>query len=92
MCACCTCCRRNRRLGKEERIYKQGIEKLYTEIDLLEVVKQLRISRFMSSLFLSRNQRELVKFMKPYVLHSQSKKKATRSRRFDSDADFSIGL
>ena len=45
----------------------------------------------MSNLFLSRNQRELVKFMKPYVLHSQSKKKATRSRRFDSDADFLDG-
>ena len=45
----------------------------------------------MSSLFLSRNQRELVKFMKPYVLYSQSKKKATRSRRLDSDADLSIG-
>lgn len=27
--------------------------KLYTEIDLLEVVKQLRISRFMSSIFLT---------------------------------------
>ena len=69
-CRCCRCCRRNRKLGKEERIFKQGIKKLYTEIDLLEVVKQLRISRFMSSVFLSKNQRELVKFLKPYVLYA----------------------
>ena len=47
---------------KEERLFAEGISKLYTEIDLLEVVKQLRISRFMSSIFLTANQRELIKF------------------------------
>ena len=51
-----------------ERLYAEGCTKLYTEIDLLEVVKQLRISRFMSSIFLTANQRELVKFQKDYTL------------------------
>ena len=41
----------------------------------------------MSSVFLSGNQRELVKFMKPYVLYTQSKKKSNRK---DSDLNFSI--
>ena len=42
----------------------------------------------MSSVFLSGNQRELVKFMKPYVLYTQSKKKSNRLK--DSDSNFSI--
>lgn len=46
-----------------------GLSKLYTEIDLLEVVKQLRISRFLSSLYLGQSQRELVKFLKVYSLN-----------------------
>lgn len=41
---------------------------LYTEIDLLEIVKQLRISKFMSQVVLTRSQRELVKFLKQYTL------------------------
>ena len=90
VCRCCTCCRKNRKLSKEERIYKQGVKKLYTEIDLLEVVKQLRISRFMSSIMLSNNQRELVKFLKPYVLITQSKKRIGKNR-YDSEDDFSLG-
>lgn len=52
-CACwCQCCcpRKPRKVGKEERLFIGGLSKLYTEIDLLEVVKQLRISRFLSSL------------------------------------------
>ena len=36
-------------------MYRHGLKKLYMEIDLLEVVKQLRLSRFMSSMFLSKN-------------------------------------
>lgn len=52
---------------------------------MLEVVKQLRISRFMSSVFLSKNQRELVKFLKPYVLYAQKKKKGRRTVRLDSE-------
>ena len=41
---------------------------MYNEIDLLEIVKQLRISKFMSTFILNNNQRELVKFMKQYTL------------------------
>jgi hypothetical protein len=44
------------------------VRNLYTEIDLLEIVKQLRISKFMSQVVLTRSQRELVKFLKQYTL------------------------
>ena len=49
----------------------------------------MRISRFMSSVFLSKNQRELVKFLKPYVLYSHKKKKDRRTIRLDSETSIS---
>ena len=51
----CACCHTRRRKSREERIFKQGQRNLYTEIDLLEIVKQLRISKFMSQIVLNRN-------------------------------------
>ena len=66
--------------SKNERLYAEATKKLYTEIDLLEVVKQLRISRFMSSIFLTANQRELVKFQHHYALGLR-KKRAYSQRR-----------
>ena len=68
-CKSCLCPNARHSKTKNEKIYGTGIRKLYTEIDLLEVVKQLRISRFMSNLWLSKNQKELVKFMKIYTLN-----------------------
>ena len=64
-----------------ERLYAEGLTKLYTEIDLLEVVKQLRISRFMSSIFLTANQRELVKFQKDYTLGLKRRRNMFMSHR-----------
>lgn len=74
-CGCCClnkkriCCFERRKHSRSKdgknsrsRLYAEGLAKLYVEIDLLEVVKQLRISRFMSSIFLTANQRELIKF------------------------------
>lgn len=46
----------------------QATRNLYAEIDLLHMIKQLRISKFLSSIHLTSNQRELVKFMKQYTL------------------------
>ena len=67
---CCCCQRRAKSTAakKNQRLYTEGLSKLYMEIDLLEVVKQLRISRFMSSVFLTANQRELIKFQQFYTL------------------------
>ena len=58
---------------KDDKLHKEGLAKLYSEIDLLEVVKQLRLTRFMASLLLSSSQRELIKFQKDYVLGIQKK-------------------
>lgn len=77
---CCPC--KSRKLKKDERLFKSGLSKLFTEIDLLEVVKQLRVSRFMSSLYLGQSQRELVKFLKVYSLNRPRKTRTlTRASR-----------
>ena len=44
----------------------------------------------MSSIFLSKNQRELVKFLKPYVLYTHRRKKGRR--RVDSDLTINARL
>ena len=75
---CCCCSSSKRKEDKKARLFKQGLNKLYTEIDLLEVVKQLRISRFMSSLFLTKNQCELVKFQRDYVLDLKRRRNERR--------------
>lgn len=63
---------------------------MYNEIDLLEIVKQLRISKFMGTFILSNNQRELVKFMKQYTLLTRLPRKKTveKSNRLNSMDDF----
>ena len=55
-------------MDKDEKLFIRAKKKLYTEIDLLEVIKQLRISRFVSQMYLTHHQRELVKFFRSYVL------------------------
>jgi hypothetical protein len=72
-CCCwfnCACCR-SRKKSKQERIFGQAQRNLYNEIDVLEIVKQLRISKFLASFLLTSNQRELVKFMKQYTLSTR---------------------
>ena len=84
-CWCQPCCpRRSRKLNKEERLFGVGIKKLYTEIDLLEIIKQLRIGRFMSSLYLGQSQRELVKFLKIYSLNRPKRSRRAQSRALQS--------
>ena len=48
--------------SRKDKLFAEGLSKLYSEIDLLEVLKTLRITRFMADLFLNSTQRELVKF------------------------------
>ena len=63
----------------EEKLYRKGTMRLYGEIDLLEIVKQLRISKFMSSFLLTQNQIELVKFLKSYTLVTKLPKSRTKT-------------
>ena len=65
----CFCCCRRPKPSKQMRQYNIATKKLYHEIDLLEVVKTLRIARFLTSLHMTTDQRELVKFMQAYCIN-----------------------
>lgn len=86
-CCCfnCMCCRKTRRRSQQEKIFMQAQHNLYNEIDLLEIVKQLRISKFMSSFILTQNQRELVKFMKQYTLITRLPRPSQRAKSVADD-------
>ena len=65
---------RKRKLDRNNYLFKQGLQKLYSEIDLLEVIKQLRILRYLNTITLTAHQRELIKFQNDYTLMLRKKK------------------
>ena len=69
---CCglVCCFKKYKSSREQRHYQIGTRKLYNEIDLLELVKTMRVSRFLASLYMTNSQKELVKFLHAYCLNS----------------------
>ena len=62
---CFSVCLRNKR---EDFLWKDAKQKLYEEIDLLEIVKKLRVHQFESDVVLKPRQRDLVNFFQDYKL------------------------
>ena len=63
------CCRVREK--REDFLYRAAKEKLYCEIDLLEIVKQMRVSMFASDIVLKPQQRLLVSFFDEYKLRDR---------------------
>ena len=63
------CCRVREK--REDFLYREAKEKLYCEIDLLEIVKQMRVSMFASDIVLKPQQRLLVSFFDEYKLRDR---------------------
>ena len=60
------CCKpKNKR---DDILFKDAKQKLYEEIDLLEIVKKLRVNQFASDVVLKPRQRDLVNFFQDYKL------------------------
>ena len=57
---CCFCCRT--KMKREDWMQKDAKEKLNLEIDILDIVKRLRVHQFASEIVLKPRQRELVSF------------------------------
>ena len=62
---CCCCKPRPRR---RDRLFKDARSKLYEEIDILEIIKKLRVNKFTSEIVLKPGQRDLVNFFEEYKL------------------------
>ena len=61
---CCCCCRPKR--GRQDFLFKNARSKLNEELDILEIVKKLRVSQFTSQITLKPHQRDLVNFFQEY--------------------------
>ena len=82
------CCRVREK--REDFLYRAAKEKLYCEIDLLEIVKQMRVSMFASDIVLKPQQRLLVSFFDEYKLRDRKvsqeapvERKQTQSKQND---------
>lgn len=62
----CCCCRARER--RDDWLQQDAKQKLNEEIDILEIVKKLRVSKFSSEVHLKPRQRNLVGFFNEYML------------------------
>ena len=61
----CFCCRRYK--GRRDKLYNKATAMMNSELDVLEIIKKLRVNRFTSDCFLTQEQRDLV------ILHQDYK-------------------
>ena len=66
---CCLCPCLKPRNKRDDILFKDAKQKLYEEIDLLEIVKKLRVNQFASDVVLKPRQRDLVNFFQDYKLN-----------------------
>lgn len=62
----CCCCRPKR--SKDDMLFKNAKKKLNEEIDILEIVKKLRVHQFTSQVTLQPHQRDLINFFREYKI------------------------
>ena len=67
---CCLCCRTERK--REDFLYNSARSKLSEELDILEIVKKLRLATFASQAYLKPHQRELINFFQDYKVYEPS--------------------
>ena len=60
------CCRPKR--SKDDMLFKNAKKKLNEEIDILEIVKKLRVHQFASQVTLQPHQRDLINFFREYKI------------------------
>jgi len=62
----CLCCRAKKK--REDFLFKDAKAKLNEETDILEILKKLRVSHFMSEITLEPHQRDLINFFQDYKI------------------------
>ena len=66
----CCCCRAKKK--REDFLFKDANRKLNEEIDMLEIIKKLRVQTFLANQKLEPHQRDLVNFFQAYKLKDPS--------------------
>ena len=65
----CCCCRPKSK--REDFLWGSATKKLNEELDVLEIIKKLRVSQFAADVVLKPRQRDLVNFFQDYNLEPQ---------------------
>lgn len=63
---CCTCCKNDQPIN--DKLFIKGRAKLHAEIDLLQIIKQLRVNSFVSSTILKPHQDMLIKWFDQFKI------------------------
>jgi hypothetical protein len=66
LCSCCCCCRH--KSTTKDRLFVTGRSKLWAEMDLLNIIKQLRTNKFTSQSYLKPHQVALIRWFEEYTL------------------------
>lgn len=61
---CCSCCRRTN--NTRDKLFLKGRHKLHSEIDLLQIIKQLRVASFTCNQYLKPHQLKLIRWFDQY--------------------------
>ena len=75
----CLCCRY--RAKRHDKLFAIGQNKLSSEIDILEIVKKLRVMMFSADMTLKRRQQKLVSFFDEHKLSVTKEEKAEQQRK-----------
>ena len=78
---CCCCCRPKSK--REDYLFKSARSKLNEELDILEIVKKLRVSHFANQITLKPHQRDLVNFFQEYKAQDPEGEKQVSSNLKD---------
>lgn len=60
----CLCCRKTPR--RKDKLFAEGRKMLFAELDILEIIKKLRVNQFTSDCYLNQAQRDMVNFHQDY--------------------------
>jgi hypothetical protein len=71
-------------LDKHHILYKRGNEKLEREMDIINIIKQIRQLRLMSQFLLTKEQRTLLKFQRKNVIEATSSSTDSDHHTYDT--------
>ena len=85
---CCFCCRPKQK--RQDFLYQGARHKLNEELDILEIIKKLRVHQFASQMVLKPHQRELINFFQDYKVQEPLEQLRKSHIMQDSRRDFGI--
>lgn len=77
----CCCCRP--KIKRDDSLFKNAKKKLNEEIDILEIVKKLRVYQFQSQIALKPHQRDLVNFFREYKIYDEDSQESGQQQQVE---------